>query len=97
MQLPEAELEITRQWLDKAEADLATAKIMMAEERSYYFIAAFHSQQAAALRPAYALSDYAVEPRYPGDLPDPGMEEAREAVALAENVRYEILRELKKK
>jgi len=129
----EAKGKIIEQWLAKADADLAAAKLFISEERSFYYIVAFLTQQAAekyikayltwheidfpkthdidllldlaatkdlnlaeSLRPAYILSDYAVDFRYPGDFPDPTKSEAQEAISLAEKVRDEILREVRK-
>lgn len=42
---------------------------------------------AERLRDAAALTSYGVEARYPGDVPDPTPDAAREAVALADRVR----------
>lgn len=49
---------------------------------------------ADIIRGADDLTPYAVEVRYPGDLPEPTLGEAREAVALAERVREAVLRHL---
>lgn len=43
---------------------------------------------------AAALTPYGVEMRYPGDLPEPTPTEAREAVAVSERVRQEVLQHL---
>ena len=42
---------------------------------------------ADALQESFILSDYGVEVRYPADIPDLSVEEAQEAVRLAESVR----------
>ncbi len=49
---------------------------------------------AALTRQAAALTPYGVEARYPGDLPQPDREEAREALTLAEGVREAVLQHL---
>jgi HEPN domain-containing protein len=43
---------------------------------------------------ASALSPYAVEARYPSDLPEPTLAEAGEALSIATRVRDTVLREL---
>jgi len=50
---------------------------------------------SAALREAIVLSDYGVEARYPGDLPELSAEQALTAVTLAQKVRDEIAGALK--
>jgi len=45
---------------------------------------------AASLQDAVVLTSYGVEIRYPGDRPDATPEDAREAAALAQNVRKAI-------
>jgi HEPN domain-containing protein len=49
---------------------------------------------AARVREASALTPYAVEARYPSDLPEPTLDEAREALAIAARVRDAVLRQL---
>lgn len=49
---------------------------------------------AARLGGASTLTPFGVELRYPGDAPEPDAGEAREAVALAEKVRDEVLARL---
>jgi HEPN domain-containing protein len=46
---------------------------------------------AESLHETVALTQYGVEGRYPGDLPEVTDEEAQTAVALAERVRQEVL------
>ena len=46
---------------------------------------------ASGISDAAALTPYGVEVRYPGDQPEPDMEEARQAVNLAQKVRDAIL------
>ena len=49
---------------------------------------------ADSVREASALTPYAVEARYPSDLPEPTLAEAREALAIAARVRDAVLRRL---
>lgn len=42
---------------------------------------------AEALSPSIILTQYAVQARYPGDLPEPGPEETEAALAIARQVR----------
>ncbi len=46
---------------------------------------------ALMLDECVALTPYGVEVRYPGDQPEPGEEESRHAIALAQDVRNAIL------
>ena len=46
---------------------------------------------ATALLPTIILTPYGVELRYPGDRPDPSVDQAREAVELAKLVREKLL------
>ncbi len=46
---------------------------------------------ATELLPATALTPYGVEVRYPGDIPEPTLAQAEEAVELAKKVRGTIL------
>lgn len=48
-------------------------------------------ETASSLRDAILLTPYGVDIRYPGDQPEPDLEEAREAVELARKVRDAIL------
>jgi HEPN domain-containing protein len=50
---------------------------------------------ASALQPATALTPYGVEVRYPGDVPEPTLEETRKAVKLAIKVRDAVCKALK--
>lgn len=45
---------------------------------------------AQSLQGAIVLTDYAVDVRYPGDMPEPDVSEARTALALAVKVRDEV-------
>jgi HEPN domain-containing protein len=49
---------------------------------------------ADRVREASALTPYAVEARYPSDLPEPTLAEAREALSIATRVRDVVLRQL---
>ena len=49
---------------------------------------------ADRVREASALTPYAVEARYPSDLPEPTLAEAREALSIATRVRDAVLRQL---
>ncbi len=49
---------------------------------------------AHSLEDAIALTQYAVEARYPGGMPEPDAEEAQAALALAEKVRDAVMRAL---
>ncbi len=53
-------------------------------------ISGVNKELADGLMPARILSDYAVEGRYPGDLPEVNQEEASEAIKLSESVRDAI-------
>ena len=53
------------------------------------------TETASSLRDAVALTPYGVDIRYPGDQPEPGSEEAREAVELARIVRDTVVGRLK--
>lgn len=46
---------------------------------------------ASSLRDAVVLTPYGVDIRYPGDQPEPNMEEAREALELAWRVRDAVM------
>jgi len=50
---------------------------------------------AAALRPAEVLTEYAVDPRYPGDYPKVTSETVRTALAVASQVREAVRRNLR--
>jgi HEPN domain-containing protein len=52
-------------------------------------------ETASSLRDAVALTPYGVDIRYPGDQPEPNLEEAREAVELARIVRDTVMDRLK--
>ncbi len=119
---------LTEEWLRKAEADMAVAERLVAEDAAFSNAVAFHSQQstekylkafltwaqidfpkthdiaelldlmatanppvAACLREATDLTPYAAEIRYPGDRPDASVEDARQAVRLAQKVRDTVL------
>jgi len=119
--LDEAGKILLRQWLDKADKDLAVAKHLL--NAGYNEAVGFHSQQAAekylkaylvrrqvdfpkthdlgkllelvatvdarlaeSLAEADDLTDFGVEIRYPGDLPELSADEAKGAVELAEKV-----------
>ncbi len=49
---------------------------------------------AGGVREASALTPYAIEARYPSDLPGPTLAEGREALAIAARVRDAVLRKL---
>jgi len=51
-----------------------------------------HADLAHSLGDVIALTQYAVEPRYPGDLPEPDPDEATAALALATKVRGAVCR-----
>lgn len=53
-----------------------------------------NSALADSLQEGIALTEYAVETRYPGDLPEPDEEEAKAALALAKKVRDAVMRAL---
>lgn len=120
---------LTREWIEKAEADLAAAEWLMRAPQPSYDAVCFHAQQCAekylkaqlqeamlsfpkthdleklidlllprapgltALRSiAKALSEYAVEVRYPGESAD--AKTAGEALTQCANIRAEMRREL---
>lgn len=60
-------------------------------------VATTNAKLAKSLRSATILTDYGVETRYPGDAPELTLEQAREAVKLAEVTRKAILKALKNK
>lgn len=60
-------------------------------------VATTNAKLAKSLRSAGILTDYGVETRYPGDAPELTLEQAREAVKLAEVTRKAILKALKNK
>jgi len=127
----EVRLELLREWLAKADADLLASRYLVAGGAPYVVGAAFHAQQAAEkllksflvwrqvefpkthdieelldliaefdsklaaeLSPATVLTSYAVETRYPGETPEPPLDQAKKALALAETVRAAVLRSL---
>lgn len=45
----------------------------------------------------HILTGYAVEVRYPGEFPEPSLEETKEAIKIAEKVRNFVLKKLKEK
>lgn len=49
---------------------------------------------ADRVREASGLTPYAIEARYPSDLPEPTLAEAREALSIATRVRDTVLRQL---
>ena len=53
------------------------------------------AETASSLRDATLLTPYGVDIRYPGDQPEPDLEEAREAVELARIVRDTVMECLK--
>jgi len=53
------------------------------------------AETASSLRDAILLTPYGVDIRYPGDQPEPDLEEAREAVELARIVRDTVVDRLK--
>ncbi|MEW6368807.1 MAG: HEPN domain-containing protein [Acidobacteriota bacterium] len=57
-------------------------------------IARFDEELSKELQAATALTPYAVELRYPHEMPEPSLDQAREAVALAEEVRVGVLEAL---
>jgi len=52
-------------------------------------------ETASNLRGAIVLTPYGVDIRYPGDQPEPNLEEAREAAELARGVRDAVMDRLK--
>ena len=50
-----------------------------------------NSNLARSLQDAIVLTRYGVEVRYPGDMPEPTMAEAQEALRLAQSVREAVL------
>jgi len=53
------------------------------------------AETASSLKDATMLTPYGVDIRYPGDQPEPNLEEAREAVELARRVRDAVTCRLK--
>jgi len=119
--------DLARQWLTKADQDLAVAAHLLSEEAPFLTAAAFHAQQAAEkylkallvrhqvefpkthdlgelldllatadaalaqqLRAAEGLNPYAVDTRYPGDCPEMTVQDGRQAVALATQVKEQV-------
>ncbi|MEW6404595.1 MAG: HEPN domain-containing protein [Chloroflexota bacterium] len=95
-----------KRWMEYAKSDLDAAHALL--ERGNFFPRqiCFMAQQAGekALKsililleipfPIYALSIWAVESRYPGDMPDVVEYEARETLHLAESVFDAVKAEL---
>jgi len=46
---------------------------------------------------SHILTGYAVEVRYPGEFPEPSLEETKEAIEIAEKVRNFVLKKFKEK
>lgn len=122
MKPPEdAKIDLVRQWLLKAEEDLALARLILETDARFLSAAGFHAQQAAEknlkaylvwmqvefpkthdlkallklvgkCKPALAaslqetsdLTDFAVEFRYPADIPPMKLDRVLAAVAIAE-------------
>jgi HEPN domain-containing protein len=53
------------------------------------------AETASSLRDAVALTPYGVDIRYPGDQPEPSLEEARDAVEVARRVRDAVTNRLR--
>lgn len=49
---------------------------------------------ALILKDTAVLTPYGVDIRYPGDQPEPNLEETRQAVELAQKVRYAVINRL---
>lgn len=58
-------------------------------------IAEVDEELAMSMNDATALNPYGVETRYPGDIPEPSLEQAEEALALARKVADAIMKRLK--
>lgn len=123
--------EFVRQWLHKADLDLAAARVLAAERIELGFSVGFHCHQAvekfakavlvwhqiefpkthdlerlsrllenadatvaAAVLRASELTTYAVDARYPSELPEPTAVEASHALNLAEAVSALVHRSL---
>jgi HEPN domain-containing protein len=128
----EVRREFVRQWILKADEDLATARHLLASAPTLLGPVGFHAQQAVekylnaylvwrqtefpkthnianlldlvsssqeqlaiSLDAATVLTKYAVESRYPGDLPEISFEEACEAVELARKSKKIVLTALR--
>ena len=84
---------LTREWIGKAEGDLATVRReVQARKAPNYDAACFHAQQCIEkylkARLQEAEISFAVGVRYPGESADKAM--AREALALCHDVRRHI-------
>jgi HEPN domain-containing protein len=94
--------EIVAQWLARADEDLSVARHLLAEKLPYHgamtrdlgrlldFIAPVDGVLATALFAAVQLTDYGVDVRYPGDLPQLDADDARQAVDCAVDIRDAI-------
>ena len=60
-------------------------------ERLFELLERVDAKTASALTDAAYLTPYGVEIRYPGDMPEPNLAEAREAEGLARKVRDTIM------
>lgn len=60
-------------------------------EQLLHLVKEADADTASSLRDAIVLTPYGVDIRYPGDQPEPSLEEAREAVELARKVRDAIV------
>jgi HEPN domain-containing protein len=115
---------MVREWLKKADEDLAVAEYLVSSDRPYFGAVGFHAQQATekylkaflvchqvefpkthdldelldlaakvadplvdSLREVSVLSVYGVETRYPTDLPDLDLFQAKTALNLATRAR----------
>ena len=127
----EVKREFVKDWLAKADADLAAARHLLKGGEAFASTVAFHAQQAAEkhlkamlvwrqvefskthdvaqildlvrvfdtaladeLSAAVDLTVYAVAVRYPSEMPEPSLDEAKEALVVAEKVRGAILKRL---
>lgn len=64
-------------------------------ERLLAIVSFSDNRLSDSLKAAFVLSDYGVEVRYPGELPELSLEQAQTAVALAEKVRDAVIDALK--
>lgn len=122
-------LQIVHGWISKADIDIKTARVLLAQEPCLTYPVCFHCQQAAEkylkaycsyrqiefpkthsirkllslikpynqalaeeLSPSAILTPYGGEIRYPSDMPEPTIQEAREAYLQAQSVQSVVLR-----
>ena len=76
MSLPPEVLEVVRQWIEKAEHDLANAEHTLTMGKDCPYVE--------------EITPYAIETRYPGEWEPQTREDAEQAVAIAHRIKHTI-------